>query len=175
MNRHYIKNCVDRRFTWDGKAFVWSHPTYKFEIVVTPTQTQTGSDIVTVTITDKATNALIKKWSHDIQCGEGDWRDRLQALTGKLLIKAQHRPFCPNCQIPLQVKTTKKGDRQFFGCPNYRGPSKGCHHTKDISKAFETDTEVHLRSNDRKKTNVSPARPTLTPPQPESRASADAP
>lgn len=145
-NRHYIKTCVDRRFKWNGQAFEWSDPLYKFRITVEPTRTQTGTDIVRVTITDVITSTTVSDWSHDIICGEGDWRDRLQALVGKLSIKAQHRPFCPYCNAPLRVKSNKEATRQFFGCRNYQG-GRGCRHTKDLDSAFEPQPRANLKES----------------------------
>lgn len=137
-NRHLIRTCVERSFEWDGSSYRWRHAKYRFLIVVEPTQTGTGSDIVRVTFTDLTTNNVVDDWSHDVLCGEGDWRDRLQALVGKLLIKAQHRPFCPRCRLPLLVKTTREGGRQFFGCRNYNGGT-GCGYTRDLSAAFDPE------------------------------------
>lgn len=175
MNRHYIKNCVDREFKWNGKAFVWSHPKFKFEITVTPTQTETGTPIVSVTITDQRTNTVVKDWSHDVRCGEGDWRDRLQSLVGNLLIKAQHRPFCPLCNAPMRVKSTKGGDRQFFGCSNYRGPDEGCQHTKDISKAFEPEKATSGTEGREQQAHRAGTTQATHPPPTESLSSVNAP
>ena len=95
---------------------------------------------------DLITNTMIADWSHDVMCGEGDWRDRLQSLTGKLLIKAQHRPFCARCNAPLRVKTNKENSRQFFGCRNYQG-GRGCRYTKDLDLAFEPNPRTASEAN----------------------------
>jgi len=134
-----VRNCLDRRFQLDGDRYIWRSTVGKFIVSVIPWRTNANTDCVRVVVYDCLTDLEVEEWSHSVRCTD-NWRERLQELVGKAMIRAQHRPMCPDCNqsgaecVPLVVRASAKNRSQFFGCANYR--EKGCRQTLSIDHAF---------------------------------------
>ena len=135
-----LRNCLDRRFQLDGDRYVWRSTVGKFAVIVIPWRTSAESDCVRVVVYDCLTDVEVDEWSHSVRCRD-NWRERLQELVGKAMIRAQHRPSCPNCtkpedkRVPMVVRRSARNKSQFLGCANYR--TAACRCTIDIVLAFE--------------------------------------
>lgn len=144
-----VTNCLDRRFQREGDRYVWKSTVGKFMVIVIPWRTNAETDCVRVVVYDCLTDLEVEEWSHSVRCTD-NWRERLQELVGKAMIRAQHRPFCPACpsqgieRVHLLVKRSVRNKRQFFGCANYR--ITGCHFTLNIDRQFEYATESFSRT-----------------------------
>src|SRR4030095_9021151 len=131
-----LRNCLDRRFQFDGDRYVWRSTVGKFAVSVIPWRTSADSDCIRVAVYDCLSDLEVEGWSHSVRCTE-NWRERLQELVGKAMIRAQHRPVCIECNhpggdvAPMLIRTSTRNKSQFFGCFNYRG--SGCHHTLSVS------------------------------------------
>lgn len=44
-------------------------------------------------------------------------------------------PTCPDCGIPLELKSRRADGHAFFGCPNYR--RSGCRQTRTVTSAVQ--------------------------------------
>ncbi|CAN5883364.1 hypothetical protein BH18ACI4_BH18ACI4_00830 [soil metagenome] len=149
MDPNDLRNCLDRRFQLDGDGYTWRSTVGKFTVTVAPWRTNAESNCVRVAVSDGLTDLEVDAWTHSVRCTD-NWRERLQELVGKAMIRAQHRPICPNCSqlggelVPMLVRTSIKHKSQFFGCANYR--KTGCPHTVSIDLAFECDVQ-RLESN----------------------------
>jgi hypothetical protein len=136
-----LRNCLDRRFQLDGDRYSWRSTVGKFAVTVVPWQTNAETNCVRVVVSDCLTDLEVEDWSHSVRCTE-NWRERLQELVGKAMIRSQHRPFCRGSshgieQVPLLVKASARNKSQFFGCANYR--STNCNYTVDVARAFECE------------------------------------
>jgi hypothetical protein len=140
-----VRNCLDRRFQIDGDRYVWKSTVGMFMVSVIPWRTSTETDCVRVVVYDCLTDLEVEDWSHSVRCTD-NWRERLQELVGKAMIRAQHRPLCPSCntqgseRVLLLVRTSVKNRTQFFGCANYH--TSNCRLTWSISRAFELGTRA---------------------------------
>jgi len=132
MKLHDLRNCLDRRFQQNGDGYIWKSRVGKFTVAVVPWQTIAETDCVRVAVTDCLTGVEVDAWTHSVRCSD-NWRERLQELVGKAMIRAQHRLTCSKCSQPsgelvtMVVRTSQKHKRQFFGCANYR--KTDCRHT----------------------------------------------
>ncbi len=142
MNPEDLRTCLDRRFQLDGDGYIWRSTVGKFAVSVVPWRTSADTDCLRVTVFDCLTNLEIDEWTHSVRCTD-NWRERLQELVGKAMIRAQHRPMCTNCtesegeMVPMVVRTSAKHKSQFFGCINYRDTH--CRHTARIRTRSEPD------------------------------------
>lgn len=149
MNLNDLRNCLDRRFQLDGDRFTWRSTVGKFAVTVVPWRTNAETNCVRVVVSDCLTDLEVDEWTHSVRCTD-NWRERLQELVGKAMIRAQHRPFCPACsscgteRIPLLVRTSVRNKSQFFGCANYR--TSDCHYTVGVNRVFECEIE-HLKNH----------------------------
>jgi len=140
MHLNDLRNCLDRRFQLDGDRYAWISTVGKFAVTVLPWRTNTETDCVRVAVKDCITDLEVDEWTHSVRCTD-NWRERLQELVGKAMIRAQHRPVCPNCsqadgeQVPMLVRTSARRRTQFFGCANYR--TTDCHYTVSVECAFD--------------------------------------
>jgi hypothetical protein len=140
MRVNDLRNCIDRRFQLNGDVYNWKSTVGKFAVTVVPWRTNADMDCARVVVSDCLTDLEVDEWTHSVRC-TGNWRERLQELVGKAMIRAQHRPFCPACsahgpeRVPLLVRTSVRNKSQFFGCSNYR--ALDCHYTVSIDCAFE--------------------------------------
>jgi hypothetical protein len=135
-----LRNCLDRRFQLDGDVYIWRSTVGRFAVTVAPLRTNAETNCVRVVVFDCLSDLEVEDWTHSVRCTD-NWRERLQELVGKAMIRAQHRPFCRDCspagreRVPLMVKTSAKHKSQFFGCANYR--STDCRYTLSVDRAFE--------------------------------------
>jgi hypothetical protein len=134
-----MRNCLDRRFQLDGDRYIWRSTVGQFAVTVVPWRTNAETDCVRVVVSDCLTDLEVDQWTHSVRCTD-NWRERLQELVGKAMIRAQHRPTCSDCgpggeQMPMLVRTSSRYGTQFFGCANYL--KRGCRHTLSIDRAFE--------------------------------------
>lgn len=144
MNSNYespidLRNCLDRRFQFEVDRYVWRSTVGKFAVSVIPWQTSADTDCVRVAVYDCLSDLEVDEWSHSVRCSD-NWRERLQELVGKAMIRAQHRPVCPNCTkpealVPMLVRASAKHKSQFFGCANYH--KADCRHVVSLNRAFE--------------------------------------
>jgi len=140
MDINDLRNCLDRRFQLDGDVYTWRSTVGKFAVTVVPWRTNVETDCVRVVVSDCLTDLEIDEWTHSVRCTD-NWRERLQELVGKAMIRAQHRPLCPACSsqgsesVPLLLRTSVRNKSQFFGCANYH--KTDCRHTVSIDRAFE--------------------------------------
>lgn len=138
-----LRNCLDRRFQFDGERYVWRSTVGKFAVSVIPWRTSGDHDCIRVAVYDCLSDLEVEEWSHSVRCTE-NWRERLQELVGKAMIRAQHRPVCASCsslgieRVPMLIKNSMKYKMQFFGCANYRATD--CHYTTRVDRAFEAQT-----------------------------------
>src|SRR4030095_13721050 len=106
-----LRNCLDRRFKFDGDRYVWRSTVGKFAVSVIPWRTSADTECVRVVVYDCLTGLEVDEWSHSVRCTD-NWRERLQELVGKAMIRAQHRPVCPACSshanesAPLVLRTS---------------------------------------------------------------------
>jgi hypothetical protein len=139
-----LRNCLDRRFQFDGDCYVWRSTVGKFAVTVIPWRTNAESDCVRVAVTDCLTDLEVEEWTHSVRCTD-NWRERLQELVGKAMIRAQHRPNCLSCSqpgrvlVPMLLRTSAKHQSQFFGCANYK--KTDCRRTISIEHAFECESQ----------------------------------
>ncbi|SRR5258705_2204541 len=76
-----------------------------------PRQMNAETNCVRVAVSDGITDLEVDDWTHSVRCTD-NWRERLQELAGKAMIRAQHRPLCPACssggseRVPLLVRTS---------------------------------------------------------------------
>jgi hypothetical protein len=144
MHLNDLRNCLDRRFQLDGDKYTWTSTVGKFAVTVVPWQTNAQADCVRVGVNDCITDLEVDEWSHSVRCTD-NWRERLQELVGKAMIRAQHRPFCPACSsqgtelVPLLVRASARNRSQFFGCANYW--TTDCHYTANLDHALECDSQ----------------------------------
>jgi len=137
-----IRNCLDRRFLRDGDFYTWRSTVGKFAVTVVPFRTKAETNCVRVGVFDCLSNLEVEEWTHSIRCTD-NWRERLQELVGKAMIRAQHRPICPACssagseRVSLLVRTSLRNKSQFFGCVNYR--LTDCRYTLSVDCAFDCD------------------------------------
>jgi hypothetical protein len=142
-------NCLDRRFQLDGDVYTWRSTVGKFAVTVAPLRTNAETNCVRVVVFDCLSDLEVEEWTHSVRCTD-NWRERLQEFVGKAMIRAQHRPMCPDCssagseRVPMIIKTSARNKRQFFGCANYR--KTDCHYTVSIGRAFECAAE-HLKNS----------------------------
>jgi hypothetical protein len=119
MNLSDLRNCLDRRFQLDGDRYTWRSTVGKFAVTVVPWRTNAETNCVRVVVCDCLTDLEVEDWSHSVRCTD-NWRERLQELVGKAMIRAQHRPFCPACtsqvpeRVPLLVRTSVSTAGFFF-------------------------------------------------------------
>jgi hypothetical protein len=149
-----VTNCLDRRFQRDGERYVWKSTVGKFMVSVIPWRTSTDTNCVRVVVYDCLTDLEVEAWSHSVRCTDS-WRERLQELIGKAIIRAQHRPFCLSCsshaaeRVPMLVRTSVRTKSQFFGCANYY--KTDCHYTLCVNRAFDekllTTSEIILATS----------------------------
>ena len=146
-----LRNCLDRRFQFDGDRYVWRSTVGKFAVSVNLWRTKTDTNCVRVAVYDCLSDLEVEEWTHSVRCID-NWRERLQELVGKSMIRAQHRPICPNCSqrekqiVPLLVRTALRTNCQFFGCSNYR--SADCRYTLSIKGAFDGGTEYLMKHSE---------------------------
>jgi hypothetical protein len=139
-----LRNCLDRRFQLDGDGYVWRSTVGKFAVSVVSWRTSSETDCVRVVVYDCLTDLEVDDWTHSVRCTH-NWRERLQELVGKAMIRAQHRPVCPTCacvgreEVPLLVRASLRNRSQFFGCANYR--TADCRYTLSLECAFEFNTQ----------------------------------
>jgi hypothetical protein len=149
MQPNDLRNCLDRRFQLDGDRYTWKSTVGKFAVTVVPWRTTAETNCVRVVVSDCLSDLEVAHWSHSVRCTD-NWRERLQELVGKAMIRSQHRPFCPACgsqgteRVPLLIKTSVRNKSQFFGCANYR--TTDCHYTVSVGRAFECEDE-HLKGS----------------------------
>lgn len=145
-----LQNCLDRRFELDGDRYVWKSTVGKFMVSVIPWRMNNNTDCVRVAVYDCLTDVEVGGWSHSVRCSD-NWRERLQESVGKAMIRAQHRPVCPDCseaegeRIPMLVRTSSRNRSQFFGCTSYR--KRGCRRTVSVDRAFEL-TEDPMKASE---------------------------
>ncbi len=140
MHLNDLRNCLDRRFQLDDDRYTWRSTVGKFAVTVIPWQTNAETNCVRVVVSDCLTDLEVDQWSHSVRCTD-NWRERLQELVGKAMIRAQHRPVCPDCsqvdgeQVPMLLRASSRHRTQFFGCANYM--KMDCRHSVNIDRAFE--------------------------------------
>jgi len=91
MDPNDLRNCLDRRFQLDGDAYTWRSTVGKFAVTVVPWRTNAETNCVRVAVSDCLTGLEVHQWTHSVRCTD-NWRERLQELVGKAMIRAQHRP-----------------------------------------------------------------------------------
>lgn len=144
-----LRNCLDRRFQLDGDRYTWRSTVGKFIVDVVLWRTNAETDCVRVVVSDCLTDLEVDEWSHSVRCTD-NWRERLQELVGKAMIRAQHRPSCAACSsqgpecVPMLVRTSARLKSQFFGCANYRKTK--CRRTVSVNRAFEDWTRSQIKS-----------------------------
>ncbi len=125
MDLNDLRNCLDRRFQLAGDRYTWKSTVGRFAVTVIPWRTNADTNCVRVAVSDCLTDLEIDQWNHSVRCTD-NWRERLQELVGKAMIRAQHRPFCPACssqgtdRVHLLLRTSMRTKNQFYGCANYR-------------------------------------------------------
>ncbi len=145
MDLNDLRNCVDRRFQLDDDKYTWRSTVGKFAVMVVPWRTSAETNCVRVMVGDCLTDLNVDEWTRSVRCTD-NWRERLQELVGKAMIRAQHRPSCPACSlqgtesVPLLVRASVRNKSQFFGCANYR--KANCHYTLSIKRAFEGNDQL---------------------------------
>lgn len=150
MDLNDLRNCLDRRFQLDSDRYTWRSTVGKFAVTVVPWQTNAETNCVRVVVYDCLTDLEVAEWTRSVRCTD-NWRERLQELVGKAMIRAQHRPICPDCsqeggeRVPLLVRTSARHKSQFFGCANYRKTE--CRRTVSVNRAFEGWTESPMKTS----------------------------
>src|SRR5438552_2968133 len=89
-----LRNCLDRRFQCDRDVYTWRSTVGKFTVSVAPFRTNAETTCVRVGVSDCLSDLEVEEWTHSVRCTD-NWRERLQELVGKAMIRAQHRPICP--------------------------------------------------------------------------------
>ena len=86
-----VRNCLDRRFQLDRDHYVWKSTIGKFTANVIPWRTSTEADCVRVLGYDCLKDLEVQDWSHSVRCTD-NWRERLQELVGKAMIRPKIDP-----------------------------------------------------------------------------------
>src|SRR5688500_20161419 len=88
-----LRNCLDRRFQFDGNCYLWKSTVGKFAVSVIPWRTSAYTDCVRVVVYDCISDVEVDGWRHSVRCTD-NWRERLQESVGKARIRAPQRRVC---------------------------------------------------------------------------------
>lgn len=114
----------------------------------------TGLDALRVIVFDRRSERKVEAYSCRIN-RTGDWPKRLRRMTGEAVVRATRRPRCPRCQQHPEMLVRGLRGSQFWSCPNYEGPKRGCRFTFSIG-AEVTDEEEGLQVGDLERVRKGP-------------------